>query len=147
MFEATLRNIAQQVQRRLPRMLALGWALWCTATAVAYVEHVPPQLEAVDGALASPVWGLWAGAAVLLLLGSVVTSAAPPRVQNVARWLRITGMTITCATLIIWTVAFFMDEPRGWVTGKNYALLAIMAAVTTWTIARDEASRKRVVRP
>lgn len=147
MFETALRKVARQVQRRLPRMLALGWAVWCTATAAAYVRNVPPQLAAVDGVLSSPVWVLWAGAAVLLVLGSMVTSAAPARVQDVARWLRVTGMTITCATLIIWTVAFFVDEPRGWVTGKNYALLAIMAAVTTWTIARDEASRKQVVRP
>ena len=48
-------------------------------------------------------------------------------------------MGIVTAELVIWTIAFFFDQPRGWVTGKNYGMLALMAMFATWTIARDRA--------
>mgnify|MGYP007100460471 CR=1 FL=1 len=133
------------IQQHLPRLLAVMWALWNMATAAAYVDRVPPQLEVVDKATSVPLWTIWALATIALALGVLAPSTAPDKVQDVARWLRIGGMMIACAALIVWTVAFFYDEPRGWVTGKNYALLAAMAAFTTWTIARDNARRERVV--
>ncbi|MDK8242690.1 hypothetical protein [Corynebacterium coyleae] len=112
------------------------------ATAVAYVDHVPPQLRSVDGAVSAPVWAVWATSAALLFFGVVAPSTSHAKVQNVSRWMRVTGMTIACAMLILWSVAFFIDQPRGWVSGKNYALLAVMALVATWTIARDGAPRR-----
>ena len=137
-----VRKTTKRVIRRLPRLLALVWSIWCVATAVAYVDHVPPQLRSVDGAVSAPVWAVWATAATLLFLGVVAPSTSHEKVQNVSRWMRVTGMTIACAMLILWSVAFFIDQPRGWVTGKNYALLAVMALVATWTIARDGAPRR-----
>lgn len=127
--------------RWLPRLLALVWAAWCVVTAVAYVHHVPEQLQAVDGAVKAPVWTVWAAAAALLVLGTLAPSTASPKAKDVSRWLRITGMSIAAAMLIMWTIAFCVAEPRGWVSGKNYALLALMALYTTWTIARDSAAR------
>ena len=133
------------VQRYLPRLLALAWAAWAAATAVAYVGMVPQQLEAVDGAINAPVWSLWAIAAAALVLGVLVPSRASSRAHDVARWLRITGMTIITAELVVWTAAFFVDPPRGWVSGKNYAMLMLMALFSTWTIARDKARGKQVM--
>lgn len=140
----TLRVCVGKVMRRLPRILAVVWGVWCVATAVAYVHHVPQQLAAVDSAVTAPVWAVWATAATLLIVGSLVPGASPPQVQNVSRWARIIGMAVACAMLIMWSAAFFVDEPRGWVSAKNYALLAVMAMVSSWIIARDSAKRQEV---
>lgn len=138
-------KVSGYVERYLPRLLAVAWAAWAAATAVAYVQLVPKQLEAVDGAIATPVWLLWAVAAVALLLGVLVPSRASARAKDWASWLRIIGMMIVTAELVIWTFAFFVDEPRGWVSGKNYAMLLVNALFSTWMIARDRARVKRVV--
>lgn len=132
-------RISGWVQRYLPRFLATAWAAFAAATAVAYIGLVPPQLKAVDGAISFPMWLLWAVAATALLFGSLVPSSAPDRARDVASWSRIIGMGIITAELVIWTAAFFVDQPRGWVTGKNYCMLALMAVFATWTIASDRA--------
>ena len=129
----------EYVQRYLPRLLAVAWAVWAAATAVAYIGNVPPQLEAVDGATLTPVWLLWSIAATALVVGVLVPTHASGTANDVARWLRIAGMMIISAELVIWSAAFFTDEPRGWVSGKNYLMLAVMALFSTWTIARDRA--------
>lgn len=129
----------EYVQRYLPRLLAVAWAVWAAATAVAYMDKVPPQLEAVDGATLTPVWLLWSIAATALVVGVLVPTRASSTANDVARWMRIAGMMIISAELVIWSAAFFTDEPRGWVTGKNYLMLAAMALFSTWTIARDRA--------
>ena len=137
-------KITRGVQRWLPRLLSLAWAAWAAATSVAYVDMVPQQLEAVDGAINAPVWLLWAVSSALLVSGVLVPSCAPGTVHSIARWSRITGMTIITAELVVWTAAFFVDHPRGWVSGKNYAMLLVMALFCTWTIARDKARGKVV---
>lgn len=138
-------RISGWVQRYLPRFLAVAWAAFAAATAVAYIGLVPPQLKAVDGAISFPMWLLWSVAAAALLFGALVPSGAPEHALDVARWSRIIGMGIITAELVIWTAAFFVDQPRGWVTGKNYGMLAIMALFATWTIARDRARVKKAV--
>lgn len=132
-------RVSGWVQRYLPRFLAVAWAVWAAATAVAYVDMVPPQLEAVDGAISFPMWLLWSVAAAALLFGSLVPSSASDRARDVASWSRIIGMGIITAELVVWTAAFFVDQPRGWVSGKNYCMLALMAVFATWTIASDRA--------
>lgn len=132
-------KVSGYVQRYLPRFLATAWAVFAAATAVAYIGVVPPQLKAVDGAISFPMWLLWSVAAASLFFGSLVPSGASERARDVARWARIIGMGIIAAELVIWTIAFFFDQPRGWVTGKNYGMLAFMALFATWTIARDRA--------
>ena len=138
-------RISGWVQRYLPRFLATAWAVWAAATAVAYIGVVPPQLEAVDGAISVPMWLLWSVAAAALLFGSLVPSGASDRARDVARWSRITGMGIITAELVIWTIAFFIDQPRGWVTGKNYAMLMVNTWIGVWIIARDRARVRKVV--
>ena len=132
-------HISGWVQRYLPRFLAVAWAAFAAATAVAYIGLVPPQLEAVDGAISVPMWLLWAVATAALFFGSLVPSGASERARDVARWSRIIGMGIITAELVIWAIAFFCDQPRGWVSGKNYGMLAVMALFSSWTIARDRA--------
>ena len=132
-------RISGWVQRYLPRFLATAWAVFAAATAAAYIGVVPPQLEAVDGALSAPMWLLWSVAAAALLFGSLVPSGASDRARDVARWSRIIGMGIIAAELAIWTIAFFVDQPRGWVTGKNYAMLLVNTWIGVWIIARDRA--------
>lgn len=132
-------RVSGWAQRYLPRFLAVAWAVFAAATAVAYVDKVPPQLEAVDGAISVPMWLLWAAAASTLLFGSLVPSGASERARDVARWSRIIGMGIITAELVIWAIVFFFDQPRGWVSGKNYGMLAAMALFSSWTIARDRA--------
>ena len=132
-------RVSGWAQRYLPRFLAVAWAVFAAATAVAYIGLVPPQLEAVDGAISVPMWLLWAVATAALFFGSLVPSGASERARDVARWSRIIGMGIITAELVIWTIAFFCDQPRGWVSGKNYGMLAVMALFSTWTIARDRA--------
>ena len=128
----------------LPRLLAVMWAGWAAATAGAYVDLVPKQLDVVDSVIPMPVWAVWVAAAVALVLGALVPSGAPGRLQERARWLRIFGMVLISAELVIWTAAFFADQPRGWVSGKNYLMLAVMALFSTWTIARDRARVRQV---
>ena len=139
------KRISGCVQRYLPRFLATAWAVFAAATAAAYIGVGPPQLEAVDGALSAPMWLLWAVAATALLFGSLVPSGASEHARDVARWSRIIGMGIIAAELTIWTIAFFVDQPRGWVSGKNYLMLLISALFCTWTIAQTKARGKRVV--
>lgn len=138
-------RVSGWAQRYLPRFLAVAWAVFAAATAVAYVDKVPPQLESVDGAISVPMWLLWAAAASTLLFGALVPSGVSGRVRDVARWSRITGMGIITAELVIWAIVFFFDQPRGWVSGKNYCMLALMAIFSTWTIARDRARVRKVV--
>lgn len=133
------------MQRYLPRLLAAAWAVWSAATAVAYVDRVPPQLQAVDAVIPLPVWTVWAAASAALMLGVCTSPTAPDRLQEVARWLRVVGMVLITAELVIWSFAFFAEEPRGWVSGKNYLLLGGLALFSTWTIARDRARVRQVV--
>ena len=143
-FSPVLQAGMGEVMRKLPRLLAVIWGVWAIGTAIAYVDHVPPQLAVIDGAVAAPVWGIWATSATLLIIGAVAPNSAPPMVQNLSRWARITGLAIVAAMLLLWAGAFFMDHPRGWVSGKNYALLGVMAMVSSWIIARDSAKREQV---
>ena len=91
------------------------------------------------------MWLLWAVAAAALLFGSLVPSGASDRARDVARWARIIGMGIIAGELVIWAIVFFIDQPRGWVTGKNYAMLMINSLTAAWMVARDRARAKKVV--
>ena len=135
-----------RVQRWLPRLLALLWAKFAIQTAMSYDSGAPPQLESVDGLTPVPLWAIWSIPAVMTVLGVAIPPRASAKAQNVARWLRIGGMGIFGVFLIVWSGAFYLEPPRGWVTGKNYEMLFYMAVFCTWFIARDETGRKQVVR-
>ncbi|AIJ33470.1 Uncharacterised protein [Corynebacterium imitans] len=140
------RKLSATLQRWMPRLLALYWAKFSIHTTYAYISLVPPQLAQVDGVTPIPLWLVWSAPAVILVLGVFIPPCASTRAQNVARWLRIGGCFLLTVGMIIWSSAFYLDPPRGWVSGKNYEALAVMLAFTTWFIARDETGRKRVMR-
>lgn len=127
-----------------PRAIAIGWAAWAAATAAAYVDGAPPQLERLENALGIPIWGMWATAATLLALGSVIPTPRRGKVQDVAGWLRGGGLALTAGLLGLWAVEFFLaDQARGYVSGKNYMLLAACALSHSWYVGRHRAPPRR----
>lgn len=124
----------------LPRLIALAWAVWALPTALAYVDGAPPQLEPAATILFVPVWVVWALAAGLLALGSLVPPGAPERELEVARWMRVAGLAICAGMLIMWGAAFLGAAPdRSWISGKNYLFMALCAAVSAYLSGRDRA--------
>lgn len=134
--------VARVIAALLPRIIALVWAMWVIPTSYAYVGGAPIQLMAVEGLLHVPIWTVWALAAVLLILGAAVPPRAPDSHQEVARWLRIIGMAIVAALLVLWGGAFFeTGVERAWVTGKNYIFMGLLAGAMTFLVGRDTAVR------
>lgn len=121
------------------------WAAWAIATAVAYMKRVPPQLVGVDDAINVKLWVLWLIAAFLLIAGVLAPINVSVEIWEAARIVRVIGISLIVALLITWTVTFSLEGDRGWVSGKNYAMLTAMCVYSAWTIARDVASG-RVVR-
>lgn len=117
-----------------PRILGVAWGVWAASTAWAYVDGAPPQLATVEHLVVAPVWVLWATVAALLLVGSVIPPGVPG--QRAAGWLRGIGLALTAGLLSAWAVEFFVEGGRGPVSGKNYALLALIALHHSWWIGR-----------
>ena len=135
----------QRISTYLPRALSMVWAAWAIATAVAYMKRVPPQLVGVDDAINVKLWVLWLIAAFLLIAGVLAPINVSVEIWEAARIVRVIGISLIVALLITWTVTFSLEGDRGWVSGKNYAMLTAMCVYSAWTIARDVASG-RVVR-
>lgn len=125
-----------------PRALAAVWAGWSGITSVSYLGASPTALEPVTtivpGSSLSAAWAVIAG---LLLLGALL----PPRpgpVGTVGRVARGVGITLVAAALAAWASTYFIDSVahggRMWVSGKNYAALALAAAASAALIARDK---------
>lgn len=121
-----------------PRVIALVWAAWAGATAYAYMGGAPPQLERIEAVLPFiEVWQLWAMSTVLLVVGSLIPGRAYSKLQDLSGWLRIIGLATIAGLLVMWAVEFFAaDASRGWVSGKNYILLALCALTHAWWIGR-----------
>lgn len=124
----------------LPRLISLAWALWVIPTAFAYVDGSPPQLVSAEALLMLPIWVVWALAAALLVLGSLVPPGASERQLEAARWMRVVGLAICAGLLIMWGAAFLgADGGRGWVSAKNYLFMALAAIVSAYLSGRDRA--------
>lgn len=118
------------------------WAGWSAVTSLSYVGEAPTALQPVAAIVPvvslSAVWAVIAG---VLLIGAVL----PPRpglVGAVGRVARGGGITLVAAALAAWASTYFIDSfvdgGRMWVSGKNYAALAVAAAVSAMLIARDK---------
>lgn len=127
-----------------PRIIALYWVKWATQTAVAYLDLVPKQLAWVDSFTPIPLWSWWAMCAVLLFLGAIVPPCAGPRAQDIARYLRVSGVGLIALALCVWTIVFYAEHPRGWVSGKNYELIFLAAAASAWALGKNQVGGKRV---
>lgn len=137
------RRIIPALRILAPRIIALGWAAWAASTAWAYIDGAPPQLQRVENALHIEVWALWAVSAVMLFAGGTIP-ASGERLQSITGWLRGGGLALSAGLLGLWAVEFFItDSTRGWVSGKNYLLLAACALSHSWWVGRHRAPGKR----
>lgn len=123
-----------------PRVIALVWAAWSAATAYAYLGGAPPQLARVESVLPFiEVWHLWAMSTVLLIVGALIPGRVHSRLQDLAGWFRIIGLAMIAGLLAMWAVEFFTADARGWVSGKNYLLLAMCTLTHAWWIGKHRA--------
>ena len=137
------RRILPWVSLAAPRIIALGWATWAASTAWAYRHGAPAQLHRIESTLHIDVWVMGAVAAALMMAGAVIPTLSNPRLQEVAGWLRGGGLAMAAGLLGLWAVEFYAtDVSRGWVSGKNYLLLAMCALSHSWWVGRHRAPRK-----
>lgn len=120
----------------LPRLITAVWCAWCAATALAYLKETPDVLMATQDFLHIPIWVTWAGVAMALALGSILPPRGPSWLLWVGTILRLGGMAMCAGLLMAWAAEFFStDMHRGWVTGKNYLLLAWLALLTALVVS------------
>lgn len=136
MSNALLR-IANWLTDYYPRLLALVWAGWVAATALAYGDTTPEQLSMVDRLIPGPLWVTWVVAATCLFVGATTPPNLGTKVARIGRFLRVVGISITSMLLIMWTFSFILDGGRSWVSAKNYAILFAMACFTSFILGRD----------
>lgn len=139
MGKTTLDRIFAPLHRNLPRIIAGVWCAWSWGMVLAYVDGAPNQLISLERSVPFQLWILWLIAAAFLTLGTVLPLRG--RYQRVSRCARIYGLTMVTVMLMLWSVAFFTaDMSRGWVSAKNYLLLAFFSVFTSYFIARDRPS-------
>ena len=120
----------------IPRLITLGWAGWAAATSYAYISGAPDHLLLVERIVHMPIWIMWAVIATILTIGSII----PPglRISPIGSWMRIIGMALIAAAVMLWCWGFFIaDWDRGWVSAKNYGLIAVAAAASSWITGRE----------
>lgn len=119
------------------RAIALVWAVWCVATALAYVDQTPETLARTEAMLHVPIWVAWASASVFLILGAIVPPSDREWVKRLGAMLRGIGMAISAGMLALWGLEFMTgDMDRGWVSGKNYLLLSMCALASSWYVGK-----------
>lgn len=129
----------------LTRLLAIGWAVWAASTAWAYADTTPEVLQNVEILLRTPIWAVWAAAAMLLLLGVMVPPSTRTWVQHTGTVLRGSGMALAAGLLFLWGAEFYTsDMERGWVSGKNYLWLGALALASSYLVGLgSERAEKR----
>lgn len=128
--------------RLSPRWLSAGWATWAGITSLSYVGVQPTALDPAAALIPGMSLAVaWALVALALTVGAVL----PPRpgaVGRVGRAARAVGITALAAMLAAWAATYLFDTIMGdggrmWVSGKNYAALAVAAAASAAHIARN----------
>lgn len=127
-----------------PRWLSAGWATWAGITSLSYVGVQPaalnPAAALIPGMSLAVAWAL-------VTLALTVGAVLPPRpgvVGRVGRAARAVGVTVLAGMLAAWAATYAFDTIMGeggrmWVSGKNYAALAVAAAASAAHIARNRA--------
>lgn len=139
MGTTTLDCAFAPLHRNLPRIIAGVWCAWSWSMVLAYIGGAPRQLISLEESIPLQLWILWFIAAVFLTLGTALPLRG--RYQRVSRLARVNGLTLVTVMLLLWSVAFFTaDMSRGWVSAKNYLLLAFFSVFTSYFIARDKPS-------
>lgn len=118
-------------------IMMAGWIVWDIATALAYLDGAPKQLEKAEDLLHVPIWTVWALAAALLIIGCLIPARRGGLCNDVAVWTRSAGLAVNAALLGIWSYEFiFADAERGWVTGKNYLFFTFFALHYGYLVTR-----------
>lgn len=139
MGKTRLDKFFTPIHRHLPRIIAGIWCLWSWSMVAAYVGGAPRQLAALESSVPFQLWFLWLIAAVLLTVGTVLPRKG--KYTRASRSTRVYGLAMVTIMLMLWASAFFTaDMARGWVSAKNYLLLAFFSVFTSYFIARDKPS-------
>lgn len=134
--------------RVTPRWLSAGWALWAGVTALSYVGVEPSALDPLSVLIPGmPLAVAWAFVSLALAVGAALPPV-PGVVGRVGRVARAVGITVLAGMLGAWAATYLLDTFMGdggrmWVSGKNYAALAVAAAASAANIARNR-PRKEV---
>lgn len=127
------------IHRHFPRIIAGVWCLWSWSMVAAYIGGAPRQLATLEASVPFQLWFLWLIAAVLLTVGTALPRKG--KYRRAARCARVYGLAMVTIMLMLWAAAFFTaDMERGWVSAKNYLLLAFFSVFTSYFIARDRPS-------
>ena len=130
-------KIKDWLASKLAILICLLWFVWDAATAVAYLDSTPAQLQRIENFLHIPIWVVWAVAAGFLLIGVLIPAKRSERFREVAIWTRGIGMTASSALLALWGLEFiFSDAERGWVSGKNYLMLGVNGLFFGYLVSR-----------
>lgn len=130
-----------------PRWLSAGWATWAGITSLSYVGVQPsalgPAVTLLPGMSLAVAWAL---VALALTVGAVLPPK-PGAVGRVGRVARAVGITVLAGMLAAWAATYAFDTIMGeggrmWVSGKNYAALAVAAAASAAYIARNRAPKE-----
>lgn len=142
-----VHRLAMYRPRVSPRWLSAGWATWAGITSLSYVGVQPaalnPAAALIPGMSLAVAWAL---VALFLTIGAVL----PPRpgvVGRVGRAARAVGIIVLAGMLAAWAATYGFDAITGeggsmWVSGKNYAALAVAAAASAAHIARNRAPKE-----
>lgn len=130
-------DITIRVPHTLIRAMSAAWAVFAWATSAAYTDREPGQLDPVMAWL--PVDLAWAWAIIALLL--TAGAALPLPILNwgyrLGRWCRTIGLIATAGILFAFATSFMLSGSRGWVSGKNYLLIALVSLAGSWLCGRD----------
>ena len=130
-------KLKELLARKIAVLICVQWLIWDAATAVAYLDSTPPQLQRVENILHLPIWGVWVIVSALLLLGVLIPTKRSTRFREVAIWTRGLGLALSAALLALWGLEFiFSDAERGWVSGKNYLMLGVNGLFFGYLVSR-----------
>lgn len=117
--------------------ICLLWFVWDVSTAFAYIDNSPTQLQLIESFLPVHIWVVWAIASGFLLFGVALPAKGSKRRLDVVIALRSIGMGITALLLAAWGMGFILsDAERGWVSGKNYLIMAVCVLILSYLVSR-----------
>lgn len=130
-------EIMAWLKGRIAVWVCLLWFIWDALTALSYIDSSPPQLQRIESWLSIPIWVVWSIAAGFLLVGILIPVKRSERMRDTAIVLRGIGMVMSSILLALWGMGFiFSDFERGWVTGKNYLMLAALGMISGYLVSR-----------
>lgn len=133
--------MVERIKSWVGRYLAVGicllWFVWDLSTAFAYIDNSPSQLHIIESFLPVQIWVVWLIASGFLLLGVLIPAKGSERRLDIVITLRSIGMGISALLLAAWGMGFILsDSERGWVSGKNYLMMAVCVLILSYLVSR-----------